>query len=131
MRTAPFPACFDDTRAPDVVVATHPPGAAMRIAPRTRVREDRVARYEPAHRGVPAGLTTAVRAADVTSWTVRRSGRAPFRPLEREDCARLPAEPDHLPVDAARRARTTGLPGVVHDPSGNGAGAGLPGVREP
>ncbi|EFL42907.1 conserved hypothetical protein, partial [Streptomyces griseoflavus Tu4000] len=71
----------------------HPPGGRlMRVALHTRVREDGVARYEAAHREVPAGLTAAIRAAGVTSWTIWRSGRELFHLLECEDYARLLAE---------------------------------------
>lgn len=47
----------------------------MRIAPHTKVRADRVAEYEAAHREAPAELTRAIRAAGATSWTIWRSGR--------------------------------------------------------
>lgn len=46
----------------------------MRIALHTRVRGDRIQEYEQAHTAVPAGLTDAIRAAGVTSWTIWRSG---------------------------------------------------------
>ncbi|MGV9291379.1 L-rhamnose mutarotase [Streptomyces sp. NPDC003719] len=102
----------------------------MRIALHTRVREDRVARYEAAHREVPAELTAAIRAAGVTSWTIWRSGRELFHLLECEDYARLLAELEHLPVNVAWQARMADLLDVVHDYSEDGAGAGLPVVWE-
>ncbi|MFH8449215.1 L-rhamnose mutarotase [Streptomyces fungicidicus] len=102
----------------------------MRIALHTRVREDGVARYEAAHREVPAALTAAIRAAGVTSWTIWRSGRELFHLLECEDYARLLAELEHLPVNVAWQARMADLLDVVHDYSEGGAGAGLPVVWE-
>ncbi|KJS54570.1 hypothetical protein VM98_18295 [Streptomyces rubellomurinus subsp. indigoferus] len=45
----------------------------MRIALHTRVRAERIEEYEAAHRAVPDELTAAVRAAGVSSWTIRRS----------------------------------------------------------
>ncbi|MFF6881091.1 L-rhamnose mutarotase [Streptomyces sp. NPDC012474] len=101
----------------------------MRVAPHTRVRADHVAEYEAAHREVPEELTDAVRAVGAASWTVRRSRTDLFHVLECEDCARLLAEPERLPV-VARQARTADLPDAVHDHSGDGADAGLPVVRE-
>ncbi|MFD5452093.1 L-rhamnose mutarotase [Streptomyces sp. NPDC127100] len=102
----------------------------MRVALHTRVRVDRVARYEAAHLEVPAELTAAVRAAGVTSWTIWRSGRELFHLLECEDYARLLAELEHLPVNVAWQARMADLLDVVHDYSEDGAGAGLPVVWE-
>ncbi|MFC9165072.1 L-rhamnose mutarotase [Streptomyces fungicidicus] len=102
----------------------------MRVALHTRVREDGVARYEAAHREVPAGLTAAIRAAGVTSWTIWRSGRELFHLLECEDYARLLAELEHLPVNVAWQVRMADLLDVVHDYSEGGAGAGLPVVWE-
>ncbi|CAL9358830.1 L-rhamnose mutarotase [Streptomyces sp. DH-12] len=102
----------------------------MRIALHTRVREDRVAQYEAAHREVPAELTAAIRAAGVTSWTIWRSGRELFHLLECEDYARLLAELEHLPVNVAWQARMADLLDVVHDYSEGGADAGLPVVWE-
>jgi L-rhamnose mutarotase len=99
----------------------------MRVTPHTRVRADRVAE---AQREVPEQLTDAVRAAGATSWTIRRSRTDLVHVLERQDCARLLAEPEGLPVDVARPARKADLPDVVHDHSGDGANAGLPVVRE-
>ncbi|MFE7216266.1 L-rhamnose mutarotase [Streptomyces sp. NPDC001698] len=102
----------------------------MRIALHTRVRADRIAQYEAAHREVPAELTTAIRAAGVTSWTIWRSGSELFHLLECEDYARLLAELEHLPVNVAWQARMADLLDVVHDYSESGAEAGLPVVWE-
>ena len=49
----------------------------MRIALNTRVRADRVADYEAAHREVPAELSAAIRAGGATAWTIWRSGASP------------------------------------------------------
>ncbi|GHE06407.1 L-rhamnose mutarotase [Streptomyces alanosinicus] len=102
----------------------------MRVAPHTKVRPDRIAAYEAAHREVPEELTTAIRAAGATSWTIWRSGSDLFHLLECEDCARLIAELEQLPVNVAWQARMAELLDVVHDYSRGGAGAGLPVVRE-
>ncbi|MFD3993150.1 L-rhamnose mutarotase [Streptomyces sp. NPDC058548] len=98
----------------------------MRIALHTRVRADRVAAYEEAHRDVPAELTRAIRAAGCTSWTIWRSGTDLFHLLDCEDYARLLIELETLPVNVAWQARMAELLEVVHDYSGDGADAGLP-----
>ncbi|ROQ59533.1 L-rhamnose mutarotase [Streptomyces sp. 840.1] len=98
----------------------------MRIALHTKVRADRIAQYEAAHREVPAELTRAIRAAGATSWTIWRSGTELFHVIECEDYARLLAELEELPVNVAWQARMDELLDVTHDYSSNGAGAGLP-----
>ncbi|KQX50059.1 MULTISPECIES: L-rhamnose mutarotase [unclassified Streptomyces] len=98
----------------------------MRIALHTRVREDRVAAYEEAHREVPTELTEAIRAAGCASWTIWRSGTELFHLIDCEDYARLLAQLEKLPVNIAWQARMAELLDVVHDYSDEGAGAGLP-----
>ncbi|MGW8888743.1 L-rhamnose mutarotase [Streptomyces sp. NPDC055749] len=98
----------------------------MRIALHTKVRADRVEEYEAAHREVPAELTTAIRAAGATSWTIWRSGTDLFHLVECEDYARLLAELETLPVNVAWQARMDELLDVAHDYTPDGAGAGLP-----
>ncbi|MGN9818109.1 L-rhamnose mutarotase [Streptomyces sp. SD11] len=102
----------------------------MRVALHTKVREDRIAAYEAAHREVPAELTDAIRAAGTTSWTIWRSGPDLFHLLECEDYARLLAELEKLPVNIAWQFRMAELLDVVHDYSAEGSGAGLPVVWE-
>lgn len=102
----------------------------MRVALHTRVRADRVAAYEAAHREVPAELTDAIRAAGVTSWTIWRSGTDLFHVLDCADYGRLLAELEKLPVNIAWQARMAELLDVVHDYSEAGADAGLPVVWE-
>lgn len=102
----------------------------MRIALHTKVRADRIADYEAAHREVPAELTDAIRAAGVTSWTIWRSGTDLFHVLECEDYERLLAELEKLPVNIVWQARMAELLDVVHDYSSEGAEAGLPVVWE-
>ncbi|CCK25823.1 hypothetical protein BN159_1444 [Streptomyces davaonensis JCM 4913] len=102
----------------------------MRVALHTKVRADRVAEYEAAHREVPAELTAAIRAAGASSWTIWRSGTDLFHVLECEDYARLLAELEQLPVNVAWQARMAESLDVVHDYSGAGADAGLPLVWE-
>ncbi|MFD4566506.1 L-rhamnose mutarotase [Streptomyces sp. NPDC058467] len=102
----------------------------MRIALHTKVRADRVAEYEAAHRAVPKELTAAVRAAGATSWTIWRSGTDLFHVLECEDYGRMLAELEKLPVNIAWQARMAQLLDVVHDYSATGADAGLPVVWE-
>ncbi|GHC88786.1 L-rhamnose mutarotase [Streptomyces flavofungini] len=102
----------------------------MRVALHTKVRADRVEEYDAAHREVPAELTTAIRAAGATSWTIWRSGTDLFHVLECADYARLLAELEKLPVNVAWQARMAELLDVVHDYSDDGAGAGLPVVWE-
>ncbi|MEV0917005.1 L-rhamnose mutarotase [Streptomyces sp. NPDC049967] len=98
----------------------------MRIALHTKVRADRIAQYEAAHREVPAELTRAIRAAGATSWTIWRSGTELFHVIECEDYARLLAELEELPVNVAWQARMDELLDVTHDYSSDGAEAGLP-----
>ncbi|MGW7269205.1 L-rhamnose mutarotase [Streptomyces sp. NPDC054864] len=102
----------------------------MRIALHTKVRADRVAEYDAAHREVPAELIAAIRAAGATSWTIWRSGTDLFHVLECADYARMLAELDKLPVNIAWQARMAELLDVVHDYSSDGADAGLPVVWE-
>ncbi|ROQ77720.1 L-rhamnose mutarotase [Streptomyces sp. NBC_01260] len=98
----------------------------MRIALHTKVRADRIAQYEAAHREVPAELTRAIRAAGATSWTIWRSGTELFHVIECDDYARLLAELEELPVNVAWQARMDELLDVTHDYSSDGAEAGLP-----
>ncbi|WP_328907258.1 L-rhamnose mutarotase [Streptomyces sp. NBC_00234] len=98
----------------------------MRIALHTKVRADRVEEYEAAHREVPEELTTAIRAAGATSWTIWRSGTDLFHLIDCEDYTRLLAELETLPVNVAWQARMDELLDVVHDYTSDGAGAGLP-----
>ncbi|WP_405901136.1 L-rhamnose mutarotase [Streptomyces sp. NBC_00727] len=102
----------------------------MRIALHTKVRADRTAEYEAAHREVPPELTRAIRAAGARSWTIWRSGTDLFHLIDCDDYARLPAELEQLPVNVAWQARMDGLLDVAHDHSAEGAEAGLPVVRE-
>ncbi|MEV8453214.1 L-rhamnose mutarotase [Streptomyces sp. NPDC052095] len=98
----------------------------MRIALHTKVRADRIAEYEAAHREVPAELTAAIRAAGATSWTIWRSGTDLFHVIECADYAALLAELEQLPVNVAWQARMDELLDVAHDYSAEGAEAGLP-----
>ncbi|KFG01214.1 L-rhamnose mutarotase [Streptomyces europaeiscabiei] len=102
----------------------------MRIALHTRVRADRVEEYDAAHREVPEELTTAIRAAGVSEWTIWRSGTDLFHLLEVEDYAAMIAELEKLPVNIAWQARMADLLDVVHDYSASGSDAGLPVVWE-
>ena len=104
------------------------PVPMMRIALHTRVRADRIAEYEAAHREVPAELTAAIRAAGAKSWSIWRSGAELFHLIECEDYARLLAELETLPVNIAWQARMDELLDVAHDYSADGAAAGLPEV---
>lgn len=98
----------------------------MRVALHTRVRADRIAEYEQAHRDVPAELTAAIRAAGAREWTIWRSGTELFHVLDVDDYPRLIAELGRLPVNTAWQARMAELLEVVHDYSADGAGAPLP-----
>ncbi|MFI7382426.1 L-rhamnose mutarotase [Streptomyces sp. NPDC049813] len=102
----------------------------MRVALHTKVRADRVAEYDAAHREVPAELVAAIRAAGATRWTIWRSGTDLFHLLECEDYARMLAELERLPVNIAWQARMDTLLDVAHDYSADGAAAGLPVVWE-
>lgn len=102
----------------------------MRIALHTRVRPDRIAEYEAAHREVPAELTAAIRAAGATSWTIWRSGTELFHLLDCEDYPALISQLEKLPVNIAWQLRMADLLDVVHDYSADGAAAGLPVVWE-
>ena len=98
----------------------------MRIALHTRVRADRIAEYEAAHRAVPPELTAAIRAGGATAWTIWRSGTDLFHLIECADYAALLASLRDLPVNIAWQARMADLLDVVHDYSSGGAEAGLP-----
>ncbi|MFF9035891.1 L-rhamnose mutarotase [Streptomyces sp. NPDC014892] len=98
----------------------------MRVALHTKVRADRVAEYEAAHREVPGELTAAIRAAGVSEWTIWRSGTDLFHLLEVEDYPAMIAELEKLPVNIAWQARMAELLDVVHDYSAEGSDAGLP-----
>ncbi|MFJ1796086.1 L-rhamnose mutarotase [Kitasatospora griseola] len=102
----------------------------MRVALHTRVRADRIAEYEAAHRDVPADLAAAIRAAGVTSWRIWRSGCDLFHLLECESYSRLLAELAHLPVNVAWQEKMGEMLDVNHDYSDTGTGAGLPVVWE-
>jgi L-rhamnose mutarotase len=102
----------------------------MRVALHTKVRKDRIADYEAAHRDVPKELTDAIRSGGATSWTIWRSGTDLFHLLECEDYARLLAALEKLPVNVAWQARMAELLDVVHDYSEDGTDAGLPVVWE-
>lgn len=102
----------------------------MRVALHTTVRADRVEEYEAAHREVPEELTTAIRAAGVSEWTIWRSGTDLFHVLEVEDYPAMIAELEKLPVNIAWQARMAELLDVAHDYSDEGADAGLPVVWE-
>jgi L-rhamnose mutarotase len=98
----------------------------MRVALHTRLRADRIAAYEQAHREVPEALTAAIRAAGAIEWTIWRSGTDLFHLLEVEDYPRLLAELGELPVNLAWQARMAELLEVGHDYSADGAGVSLP-----
>ena len=100
----------------------------MRIALHTRVRADRIAEYEQAHREVPTELTKAIRAAGATSWTIWRSGTDLFHLIDCDDYAALLAQLESLPVNVSWQTKMTELLDVVHDYSADGAEAGLPAV---
>ncbi|MFF3397984.1 L-rhamnose mutarotase [Streptomyces sp. NPDC002659] len=102
----------------------------MRVALHTKVRADRIAEYEAAHREVPGELTDAISAAGVTSWTIWRSGTDLFHLLDCADYGHLLAELEKLPVNIAWQARMAELLDVAHDYSADGADAGLPVVWE-
>jgi L-rhamnose mutarotase len=100
----------------------------MRVALHTRVRADRIREYERAHAAVPAGLTEAIRAAGVTSWTIWRSGTDLFHVI---DCADYPAMLASLarePVNVAWQARMAELLDTAHDYSAAGGDAVLAAV---
>ncbi|MCQ9181314.1 L-rhamnose mutarotase [Streptomyces sp. IBSBF 2953] len=98
----------------------------MRVALHTKVRADRIAEYEAAHREVPEELTAAIRAAGVGEWTIWRSGADLFHLLEVDDYAAMIAALDGLPVNITWQARMADLLDVVHDYSADGADASLP-----
>ena len=102
----------------------------MRIALHTRVKADRIADYEAAHREVPAELAAAICSGGVSAWTIWRSGTDLFHLLECEDYPALLAGLEKLPVNIAWQARMAELLDVVHDYSAEGAAAGLPIVWE-
>ena len=81
----------------------------MRVAMHTRLRPDRVADYEAAHREVPAELTAAIRAGGTTSWTIWRSGVELFHLLECDDPAALFTGLESLPAQIAWAARMADL----------------------
>ncbi|MCY0930715.1 L-rhamnose mutarotase [Streptomyces sp. H27-H1] len=102
----------------------------MKVALHTKVRADRVAEYDAAHRQVPEELTAAIRAAGVSEWTIWRSGTDLFHVLEVENYRAMTAELEKLPVNIAWQARMAELLDVVHDYSAQGSDASLPVVWE-
>ncbi|MDX2646833.1 L-rhamnose mutarotase [Streptomyces sp. PA03-1a] len=98
----------------------------MRVALHTKVRADRIAAYEAAHREVPAELTAAIRGAGVREWTIWRSGGDLFHLLDVGDYPAMLAALERLPVNIAWQARMAELQEVAHDYSAEGAGAPLP-----
>src|ERR1700722_7990849 len=98
----------------------------MRIALHTRGRADRIEEYEQAHQAVPPEVTSAIRSAGVTSWTIWRSGTDLFHLIE---CADYPAMLEALaanPVNTAWQARMAELLDTPHDYSAAGGDAALP-----
>jgi L-rhamnose mutarotase len=102
----------------------------MRIALHTRVRADRIAEYEAAHREVPEELVAAIRAGGATAWSIYRSGTDLFHLIDCEDYDKLIAHVGAQPVNAAWQARMADLLEVVHDYSTGSADAALPVVWE-
>ena len=98
----------------------------MRVALRTRVREDRIGEYERAHDAVPPGLTAAIRAAGVTGWTIWRSGGDLFHVIDCADYAAMLAALNADPVNVEWQARMAELLESPHDYSAAGGGAALP-----
>jgi L-rhamnose mutarotase len=98
----------------------------MRVALHTRVRAGRIEEYEQAHAAVPAELTTAIRAAGVTSWTIWRSGTDLFHVIDCEDYPAMLAALAGLPVNVAWQARMGELLQTPHDYSAGGSDAALP-----
>jgi L-rhamnose mutarotase len=98
----------------------------MRVALRTRLKPDRVEEYEAAHREVPPELTTAIRAAGVTGWTIWRSGLDLFHVIDCADYEAMLSELERLPVNVAWQVRMGELLEVGHDYSEAGGDAGLP-----
>jgi len=98
----------------------------MRVAIHTRLRPDRVAEYEAAHREVPAELTAAIRAGGATSWTIWRSGVELFHLLECDDPAALFTSLEGLPAHIAWAARMAELVDESDGLSADGGATGLP-----
>lgn len=102
----------------------------MRVALHTSVRETRVEEYERAHAAVPAQLTDAIRAADVTSWTIWRSGTDLFHVIDCADYGAMLAALNANPVNVEWQARMAELLDTPHDYSAAGGDAVLPVVWE-
>jgi L-rhamnose mutarotase len=98
----------------------------MRFAMHTRLRSDRIADYEAAHREVPAELAAAIRAGGVTSWTIWRSGVELFHLLECDDPGTLFASLEGLPAQIAWAARMADLVDESDGLSADGDATGLP-----
>jgi L-rhamnose mutarotase len=92
----------------------------------TRLRPDRVADYEAAHREVPDELAAAIRAGGATSWTIWRSGVDLFHVLECDDPAALFASLEELPAQIAWAARMAELVDESDGLSADGNASGLP-----
>jgi L-rhamnose mutarotase len=98
----------------------------MRIALHTTVRGDRIEEYEQAHASVPEELTSAIRAAGVTGWTIWRSGTDLFHVIDVEDYPAMLAQLAASPVNQAWQLRMADLLAAPHDYSQAGAAATLP-----
>lgn len=102
----------------------------MRVALHSKVRADRIADYEAAHRQVPEELAAAMRAAGTTSWTIWRSGTDLFHLLEVDDYDALIAALGALPVNAAWQLRMAELVETAHDFASGDADKPLPVIWE-
>ena len=98
----------------------------MRVALHTRIRPDRVAEYEAAHRAVPPDLVAAIRAGGATSWTIWRSGTDLFHLIDCEDYGRLLASLGGQPANAAWALRMAELVAEPRDFSGGEGDPPLP-----
>ena len=98
----------------------------MKVALHTRVRADRVDEYERAHAAVPAELTSAIRAAGATGWTIWRSGTDLFHLIDCVDYAAMLAALSANQVNAGWQARMAELLDTPHDYSAAGGDAALP-----
>jgi len=98
----------------------------MRVALHTRVRRERIADYEAAHRRAPRELSDAIRAAGVHQWTIWRSDAELFHVIDCEDYARALARLENDPVNREWQERMAEYLDVAHDYSSSGADLTLP-----
>ena len=126
VRLRRWPPSCSATAASSWTVRRCPGRREMRFAMHTRLRSERIAEYEAAHRDVPAELIAAIRAGGAASWTIWRSGVDLFHVLECDDPVALFASLEGLPAQIGWATRMAEFVDESDGLSADGAATGLP-----